>query len=743
MPHRPWHTGNPFFGGGMYGGEEEFDLPALFAASPQLGNLSPEIAANAISSAVQQISAPASSPFQDFVGMPGEPGDIGNVPVARPTPMPVPAPPPTPSPPPPLLGGISGGMMDMPVPPAERPFLGGMGGGSAPMDMNVPIGPEPPPSAPMLTPEQMREIGLRSALQKTGLGSVPFDAMSEVGPMGQDMTFGGGWTNPARWGPEDIPDKWSPVGVPEYPVRRLMDTTDPSTIRNLMQIAPTGLGFAGEPAGFRGTVPGQAAVSPQMAELESGSFPQAGLGTMTDVGGMQGELGAFGTGGGSLREGITGPITDRWLRSRDPQFEEFFDESVRGTPAAQAPVNEAAVAANKKLAQVTQAVMDNPSFKKGKGTNEEAEEVAVRILAEDPQGVTSTTAVERKLKEVRAVVSPKEEVTPARPSVVSPKEEVEAVKAVEAVKPLTVADQRRADAIAAAGPGGGFPGTGGPLDEPTVEPSTKEEKDAIQKEAERKLREQKAADAAAAAAGYVTTPSTTTEVISEAAKKEADAAAAGNGAKFTGYPVSSSVDIDPTTNLPFGQDTAAGANLAAIGGAGGPTSLWQQSLSPFEQWQQWRMAPYGGATLGGMARGMQSLGAGYQPAYGRFLLGSGQGGYEGDPMDTGAAFRQYLEGDRRGLGDVRSSYGSLAKHLGGYGGTDWSSLSPAWSTLFDPGSENYRSNILSASQAALGMSPGFGQQGRSSLGNIYDVMQTQYGPEGAGKFSEWVSSAYA
>ena len=117
MPHRPWHTGNPFFGGGMYGGEEEFDLPALFAASPQLGNLSP------------------------------------------------------------LLGGISGGMMDMPVPPVERPFLGGMGGGLDPMDMNVPIGPEPPPSAPMLTPEQMREIGLRSALQKTGLGSVPFDPM--------------------------------------------------------------------------------------------------------------------------------------------------------------------------------------------------------------------------------------------------------------------------------------------------------------------------------------------------------------------------------------------------------------------------------------------------------------------------------------------------------------------------------------------------------------------------------------
>ena len=71
MPHNRWHTVRPSarprpFMGGMYGGEEEFDLPALFAASAQMGNLPPEIAANAISSAVQQISAPAGGPFQDF-----------------------------------------------------------------------------------------------------------------------------------------------------------------------------------------------------------------------------------------------------------------------------------------------------------------------------------------------------------------------------------------------------------------------------------------------------------------------------------------------------------------------------------------------------------------------------------------------------------------------------------------------------------------------------------------------------
>ena len=86
MPHRPWHTGNPFFGGGMYGGEEEFNLPALFAASAQMGNLPPEIAANAIASAVQQISAPAGGPFQDYEF------DIPAMPSPRPALSPAPPP---------------------------------------------------------------------------------------------------------------------------------------------------------------------------------------------------------------------------------------------------------------------------------------------------------------------------------------------------------------------------------------------------------------------------------------------------------------------------------------------------------------------------------------------------------------------------------------------------------------------------------------------------------------------------
>ena len=135
------------------------------------------------------------------------------------------------------------------------------------------------------------------------------------------------------------------------------------------------------------------------------------------------------------------------------------------------------------------------------------------------------------------------------------------------------------------------------------------------------------------------------------------------------------------------------------------------------------------------------MSAGYQPSFGGHLLSSMED-ITYNPSESGAEFRKYLQAPSS-LQDIRSSYGDLSKHLAGYGGVDFSGINPRYTGLFAPDAQNYRSNLLSASQAALGMSPGFSQDLRRGLGNIYDIMETQYGPSAGGQFSDWVGSAFA
>ena len=113
-------------------------------------------------------------------------------------------------------------------------------------------------------------------------------------------------------------------------------------------------------------------------------------------------------------------------------------------------------------------------------------------------------------------------------------------------------------------------------------------------------------------------------------------------------------------------------------------------------------------------------------------------------MSSGGAFGQFLEGPRRSIQDVRQDYSGLSNYLTGLGGTDPSALNPMFTSVYgDPSTEGFRSNILSSSAAALGMRPGTENRGIRNLGNIYDAMNTQYGPQAAGKFAQWIGSAYS
>ena len=56
--------------------------------------------------------------------------------------------------------------------------------------------------------------------------------------------------------------------------------------------------------------------------------------------------------------------------------------------------------------------------------------------------------------------------------------------------------------------------------------------------------------------------------------------------------------------------------------------------------------------------------------------------------------------------------------------------------MSDP--QNLRQNVLRATSAALGG----GDPRTNSFGNIYDIMQQQYGAGGAGRFADWASTAF-
>ena len=205
-----------------------------------------------------------------------------------------------------------------------------------------------------------------------------------------------------------------------------------------------------------------------------------------------------------------------------------------------------------------------------------------------------------------------------------------------------------------------------------------------------------------------------------------------------------------TGNIPMtlgGSSEVADANLAAaMAGGNVPSSISQfGDISPTTAFQRYRMSMFPGASLGalGSAAGQRSLYAGYNPAWGRFRLGQASGAL-GDTFDAynpGPAFGQYLgSGQRRGLGDVRASYGQLSDYLRALGGTDYSMIDPTFSLVY--GEEPKREDILSATEAAMG-TRGLGSAGFHNLGNIYDLMQTQYGPQqGASQFANWIQTSF-
>ena len=220
-------------------------------------------------------------------------------------------------------------------------------------------------------------------------------------------------------------------------------------------------------------------------------------------------------------------------------------------------------------------------------------------------------------------------------------------------------------------------------------------------------------------------------------------------------PASTEGNILPTGDMvpsatamgtPGGTPADMFANVAQMG-----TPLWQAAQDPYQQYQRYRMAQAGGAPIGTLASeaGQRALSAGYQPAFGRFLLGGTEIGETGlprgqyaDEAGEGQAFGQYLAGgQRRDLGDIRSLYGGLGSYLGQLGtGTDPSQLGQGYTSVF--GLEPERKDILSATQAALGMGSGMGQRSYRNLGTMYDLMQQQYGPQGAGRFADWVGTAF-
>ena len=231
-----------------------------------------------------------------------------------------------------------------------------------------------------------------------------------------------------------------------------------------------------------------------------------------------------------------------------------------------------------------------------------------------------------------------------------------------------------------------------------------------------------------------------------------------------------------------------------------PLPLWEEDLDPYPSFRRFRMEQFPGLSLAGLKQAGQALDWGFDPAYGRFLLNQiatgipgavagvapggvgvtgmpqvptsgapvldpatiagvasgaitgdalGAGGYE--PLGVGSLFRQYLgTGQRRPLGDIRGTYAGLGDYLRASAGVGSGSIG-ADLTDIDPRYEMYlggmdagqlQDSILGMTQAALGVRPGMSGYVQSGLGSMYDRRSQLYGPQGASRFADWVSSAY-
>lgn len=203
------------------------------------------------------------------------------------------------------------------------------------------------------------------------------------------------------------------------------------------------------------------------------------------------------------------------------------------------------------------------------------------------------------------------------------------------------------------------------------------------------------------------------------------------------------------------------------------------------------MGAYPGLSLTELGMAEDALGYGYNPAMGRFLLRSiadtpqvatAAGAAPGtmidaaglpmtpdvggvaapldaasldmaaaQPIGEGGAFREYLTGQqRRPLSDIRATYGGLGDWLraraavgSGALDADLAAIDPRYEAILGGvGSDQLASNIIQMSQAALGMRPGMESRMSRGLANMYNRMQTLYGPEGGARFADWVTSAY-
>ena len=214
-------------------------------------------------------------------------------------------------------------------------------------------------------------------------------------------------------------------------------------------------------------------------------------------------------------------------------------------------------------------------------------------------------------------------------------------------------------------------------------------------------------------------------------QRAAEAAAAQAAATTTPASVTAGLPAATAVNMAAGQDPWG--------------TMYQASLSPREMWEQYRMQQFGDAPLGAQLAAQRNMDIGYEPAMGRYMLGQAAGRIapSATAFTPGERFGEYIRGGQRAdLDELRRNYQMLGSALGAYGtgGTPAAGTAGYLDVFGDPSDPSrLRGNVLQATRAALGTNA---FTGGGALGNIYDVMQRQYGAGGAGRFADWVGTAF-
>ena len=201
----------------------------------------------------------------------------------------------------------------------------------------------------------------------------------------------------------------------------------------------------------------------------------------------------------------------------------------------------------------------------------------------------------------------------------------------------------------------------------------------------------------------------------------------------------------PVVTSPAATAMPAATAVNMAGGQNPWGTMMQASLSPREMWQQYRMQQFGDAPLGAQLAAQRNMDIGYEPAMGRYMLGQAAGRIapSATAFTPGERFGEYIRGGQRAdLDELRRNYQMLGSALGAYGtgGTPAAGTAGYLDVFGDPSDPSrLRGNVLQATRAALGTNA---FTGGGALGNIYDVMQRQYGAGGAGRFADWVGTAF-